>query len=75
MASKSKKKKQTGKKQNVIQRYIRETNGELRKVSWPSREEATHLTGIVIISMVFMGAFLSAVSALSGKLLNFVFGI
>ena len=74
MAAKNKKKK-SGKKQNAIQRYIRETSGELRKVSWPSRQEATHLTGIVIITMIFMGAFLSAVSAISSRLLNLVFGI
>ena len=73
MASKNKKK--SGKKQNAIQRYIRETSGELRKVSWPSRQEATHLTIIVIITMIAMGAFLSSVSAISSKLLNLVFGI
>ncbi len=74
MATKNKKKK-AGKKQNAVQRFIRETTGELRKVSWPSRQEATHLTGIVIVTMVFMGAFLSIVSALSSRLLNLVFGI
>jgi preprotein translocase subunit SecE len=67
--------KKTGKKQNAIQRFVRETSGELRKVSWPSREEATHLTGIVIITMIFMGAFLSVVSAISSRLLDVVFGI
>ncbi|MBT3322778.1 MAG: preprotein translocase subunit SecE [Anaerolineae bacterium] len=73
MAEKNNKK--TGKKQNAIQRFVRETSGELRKVSWPSREEATHLTGIVIITMIFMGAFLSVVSAISSRLLDVVFGI
>jgi preprotein translocase subunit SecE len=67
--------KKTGKKQNAIQRFVRETSGELRKVSWPSREEATHLTGIVIITMIFMGAFLSVVSAISSRLLDVVFCI
>ena len=72
MAAKNK----TGKKkQNAIQRYVRETAGELRKVSWPSREEATHLTIIVVITMVAMGAFLSLVSGVSSKLLNLLFGI
>ncbi len=74
MAAKNKK-KNTGKKQNAIQRFTRETTGELRKVSWPSRKEATHLTGIVIVTMVFMGAFLSMVSAISSEVLNLVFGI
>ena len=68
-------KKKTGKKQNGIQRFVRETGGELRKVSWPSREEATHLTIIVVITMIFMGAFLSLVSGISSQLLDLVFGI
>jgi len=68
-------KKKNGKKQNAIQRYVRETSGELRKVSWPSREEATNLTVIVVITMVFMGAFLSVVSGISSRLMNLLLGI
>jgi preprotein translocase subunit SecE len=68
-------KKKTGKKQNAIQRFVRETTGELRKVSWPSREEATHLTIIVVITMIFMGAFLSLVSGLSSRAMNLLLGI
>ena len=68
-------KKKTGKKQNAIQRFARETAGELRKVSWPSREEAWHLTIIVIITMIAVGLFLSAVSGIASRLLNIVFGI
>ena len=69
-------KSKTGKKkQNAIQRYVRETAGELRKVSWPSREEAMNLTVIVIITMIAMGAFLSLVSGVSSRLLNLLFGI
>ena len=49
------------KKQNGIQRYFSETVGELRKVSWPTRQEAVQLTIIVLIVMVFMGAFLGLV--------------
>ena len=29
---------------NCIQRYFSETIGELRKVTWPTRKEATNLT-------------------------------
>ncbi len=68
-------KKTISKKQNRIQRFVRETAGDLRKVSWPSREEATHLTIIVVITMIFMGAFLSLVSGVSSRLLNLLFGI
>lgn len=68
-------KKKTGKKQNALQRFVRETTGELRKVSWPSREEAIHLTIIVIITMIFMGAFLSFVSGLSSRMMTLLLGI
>ncbi len=67
--------KKTGKKQNGIQRFVRETTGELRKVSWPSREEAWHLTLIVIATMIAVGAFLSVVSGLSSRLMSLVLGI
>ena len=39
----------TAKKQNRLVRYLRGTRGELRKVSWPSRQEALSLTRIVVI--------------------------
>lgn len=68
-------KKKTGKKQNGIQRFVRETTGELRKVSWPSREEAWHLTLVVIATMIAVGAFLSLVSGISSRLMNLVLGI
>ena len=67
--------KKVTKKQNSIQRFARETIGELRKVSWPSRQEALNLTMVVVITMVFMGAFLSIVSGLSSRLLNLILGI
>jgi len=70
----AKNKKET-RKQNSIQRFTRETVGELRKVSWPSRQEALNLTMIVVITMVFMGVFLSVVSGVSGVALNWLLGI
>lgn len=47
--------------QNAIVRFYRETVGELRKVSWPTREEATHLTIIVLIVLAFMAIMLGIV--------------
>jgi len=63
------------KKQNAIQRYFNETVGELRKVSWPTRQEAVQLTIIVLIVMVFMGAFLGLMDLLAGHALNLALGI
>ena len=46
------------KQPNAIQRFWRETIGELRKVSWPTPQEAYNLTKIVLIVLVVMAAFL-----------------
>jgi preprotein translocase subunit SecE len=41
-----------------VQRFFQETIGELRKVSWPTRQEAIHLTEIVIVVIFLMAAIL-----------------
>ena len=51
---------QKEKKPNIIQRtknWWRQTIGELRKVSWPTKEDALALTRIVLIVTVIMSAF------------------
>jgi preprotein translocase subunit SecE len=63
------------KKQGAIQRYFSETGGELRKVSWPTRQEAVQLTGLVLIVMVVMGLFLGLVDLLAGEFLNRLLGL
>ena len=55
---------------NAINRFVRETVGELRKVSWPSRQEATNLTIIVVVVMFFMSLFLWLVDLGGTGLLN-----
>ncbi len=67
--------KQVKKKENAIQRYFRETTGELRKVSWPTWPEARRLTVLVLIVMVVMGLFLASVDALAKEILNLMIGV
>jgi preprotein translocase subunit SecE len=43
---------------NSLRKYFQETIGELRKVHWPTREEAWFLTRIVIIVVVIMSILL-----------------
>lgn len=52
------KKKAKSKKENAVVRYLRETRAELRKVHWPTREEAWNLTRIVVGVTVFMALLL-----------------
>jgi preprotein translocase subunit SecE len=46
------------KRPNFIQKYVNETVGELRKVTWPTRKEATNLTIIVLAVTVAVGLYL-----------------
>jgi preprotein translocase subunit SecE len=68
------KEKKARKSENAIQRYFRETTGELRKVSWPTWPEARRLTGLVLLAMVIMGIFLGLMDALGRELINLVIG-
>jgi preprotein translocase subunit SecE len=43
---------------NKITLFFRETIGELRKVNWPTRQEAVNLTIIVLIVIGVMALFL-----------------
>ena len=49
------------KQEGGLQRWLRETRGELRKVSWPTREEALRLTYVVIGLSIVMGLLLGGV--------------
>ena len=53
--------KAAAKKDNFIIRYFKETRAELRKVNWPSRQEALNLTLIVVAFTVFMAALLGII--------------
>ena len=58
------------KKPNAIQRWWKETIGELRKVSWPTPREAWRLTVIVIIVMVSTSALLGILDFVFSRLVT-----
>lgn len=49
------------KQDNRLVRYFKETRAELRKVHWPSRQEARNLTIIVLAVTVAMTVFLGLI--------------
>ncbi len=59
-------------KENRLMQYFRETRAELRKVVWPTRDEAVNLTGIVVGTLVAMSVFLGAVDYILQKLIAFL---
>jgi preprotein translocase subunit SecE len=71
--AKIEKSKSSAKRQpNRIQRYIRETVGELRKVNWPTRQEATNLTIIVLIVTFSMSIVLGLLDFIYTRLIAFI---
>ena len=68
------KKKTVAKKPNAIARWWRETLGELRKVSWPTPQEAWRLTKIVIFVMLIMSALLGLLDFVFTRVIALVLG-
>jgi preprotein translocase subunit SecE len=48
--------------------FIREVRGELRKVAWPTREETINYSIIVLVAVVILTAYISAVDYGFGEL-------
>jgi preprotein translocase subunit SecE len=61
-------------KENRIVEYFRETRAELRKVVWPTREEATNLTIIVVSTIVAMSIFFGAIDYLLSQTVRLLLG-
>lgn len=55
--------------------YLKDTRGELRKTSWPTREQATRLTLIVLAVTVVMAAFLGALDFVFAQLIRLIVSI
>ena len=52
---------------NKIREFLRETIGELRKVNWPTRQEAIRMTQIVIVVIMLMAAILGGLDFLFAR--------
>ncbi len=48
----------TANQTNPLTKYIREVRGELKKVTWPTREESQRLTVIVLAVSIAFAIFL-----------------
>ena len=53
-----------------ILKYLREVKLELAKVSWPSRHDATRMTGIVIASSLAVGLYIGGLDFILTSLLG-----
>ena len=54
-------------------RFLREVIAELKKVTWPTREETVKLTFVVIVISILVGAFIGGLDALFLKITTVLF--
>jgi preprotein translocase subunit SecE len=66
-------KTQTSNKPNPIAQYFRETMGELRKVTWPTREETIRLSIMVVIVLILSSIFLGTIDILLSQVVTRLF--
>lgn len=52
--------------------FLREARAELKKVSWPSREEVTNSTMVVIVALIIFSIFLWAVDSALFRIIGVV---
>jgi preprotein translocase subunit SecE len=57
---------------NPLTKYLRETRGEIRKITWPTREEAWRLTAIVLAVTLVTAIFLWFFDTLFSNGLHFL---
>ncbi len=58
-----------------IQRFWRETIGELRKVTWPTPDEAWKMTRLVLVVMALMSMILGALDFVFAQLITLLVAI
>ncbi len=60
---------------NPVVRYLRETRAELSKVSWPTRQEASNLTIIVLATVVVSSMILGSFDYVFAQLFVLILGL
>lgn len=55
--------------------FIRETKNEMKKVTWPTRQELLTNTLVVIVAVVFSAALIWVIDLIFGKLLRLLLGV
>jgi preprotein translocase subunit SecE len=53
-----------GKRPNALVRFFQETWGEMRKVTWPTWDEAIRLTAVVMAVLIAASLFLGSIDLL-----------
>jgi preprotein translocase subunit SecE len=56
-----------------IREYTKDVGGEMRKVSWPTRQELQDSTVVVIVSVLLVAAFIGLVDQVLNRVVALIF--
>lgn len=60
----------SGETVNKVRKFLRGAWVELKKVSWPNRQQLIAYTGVVLVSVVFVGVLIWIADSLLGKIIG-----
>ena len=66
------------KKKNLFKRigeYLTEVKGELKKVTWPTKNDLIKTTIAVLVSSLIFGVFLFIVDMIFSRVINSIIGV
>jgi preprotein translocase subunit SecE len=58
-----------------LRRFIQEAWSELRKVTWPTREQVRNLTVLVFVVSAVIGAYIAVFDVLFNEAFRFIVGV
>ncbi len=59
----------------MVRSWWQETRNELRKVTWPTREQTRNLTLVVVAVCIVMATFLGVVDYVLSQIIRFIIGL
>jgi len=65
----------TAVKENRLTKYVREVRAEVRKVTWPSRQEVLRLSAIVVVVLILMSAFVAIIDFAFSRLMQAIISV
>ena len=68
-------KKKANKKPNRLFKFIKDTKGEMKKVTWMSRDEVIKSFKLVIATVVAVGLAIAVVDVSSSYIIKFIAGL
>jgi len=55
-----------------FKKFFREVKAELKKVSWPTRQDLVSYTGIVFVSVIVVSALIWVIDSVFNQVLKFI---